>query len=210
MFEQAEDGTLRAVEAKVEGAAPKGDAAAEPAPAADKKDDPKVVLINPADGAAAKESVAEVKTEVKDPAEAKAPEAKAPDAKAADAKAAAAKAPDGKPVPKASAIGAPGSIPLEKSYRVNVIAGSSGGWSTISRVFMAPPRYKTDYLQVKLYAYMPTMDMNSIGKAYWDDVIVRPLSPADASAWIAKQKPKKDKRFSEGVYKSKKDKEKGK
>ena len=84
---------------------------------------------------------------------------------------------------------------VEKTFRSNLLIGSSSGWKSSSQIFMAPPRYKTDYLQVKLYAYMPTMDMNSKGKAYWDDVIVRPLTPAEAKQWLAKQKSKKDKRF---------------
>jgi len=85
-------------------------------------------------------------------------------------------------------------VQVEKTYRVNILM-KGGGWSTCERIFMAPPRYKTDYLQVKLYAYMPVMQSDGNGKAYWDNVIVRPLSLSEAKAWWAKEKPKKDKRF---------------
>jgi len=114
----------------------------------------------------------------------------------AKAEAEAAKNPSGID-PKAEKAGAASGakpIKIEKTYRVNFAMGGSA-WHTASRIFMAPPRYKTDYLQVKLYAFMPVMQSNGNGKAYWDDVVVRPLSMSEAKAWWAKQKPKKDKRF---------------
>ena len=202
LFEQNEDGTLVAREV---GVGPAKDGADKKAEAATKDGANTPPRVAPADqtgdgvaGTAAAATEAKVVKPEKESADK--PGKPAPDATAPDAKATGALPAPGE--------GAPSSLPLEKSYRSNVIAGSSGGWSTVQRIFMAPPRYKTDYLQVKLYAYMPTMDPNAIGKAYWDEVVVRPLTPAEASAWIAKQKPKKDKRFSEGPYKSKKDKEK--
>jgi len=75
-------------------------------------------------------------------------------------------------------------LEVEKTYRVNEVA--AGG--RVDRTFMPPKRYKIDFIQVKLYGYMP-------GKCYFDNVVVRPLTPQEAAKWVAQQKPKKDKRF---------------
>ena len=138
------------------------------------------------------------KPEAKEPGKAEAKIDAALGKAKAKAEAEAAKNPSGAD-PKAEKSTGPATaarpIEVEKTYRVNIPMGSSTGWSTVSRTFMAPPRYKTDYLQVKLYGYMAVMQSDGNGKAYFDDVIVRPLSLSEAKAWWAKEKPKKDKRF---------------
>ncbi|NQT20186.1 MAG: hypothetical protein HQ592_10820 [Planctomycetes bacterium] len=77
---------------------------------------------------------------------------------------------------------------IEKCYRAQINFGSPGGWTRKSRIFMPPERYKVDFFQVKLYAYMP-------GEAYFDNVVLRPLSSYEANKWMSTRKKKKDKRF---------------
>jgi len=86
-------------------------------------------------------------------------------------------------------------IVIEKKYRVNVNVGTPGagsspgsGWGSIERVFIPPARYYVDFIQVKLYAYFP-------GECFFDNIVVRPLTPAEAQAFMSKQKNKKDSRF---------------
>ena len=77
---------------------------------------------------------------------------------------------------------------VEKKYRVNVNIGTSASWTSVERTFIPPPNYKVDFIQIKLYGYFP-------GECYFDNIVVRPLSPTEAKEWLAKQKPRKDKRF---------------
>ncbi len=77
---------------------------------------------------------------------------------------------------------------IEKCYRKQIPFGSPGGWKQKGEIFMPPPRYAIDMIQVKLYAFMP-------GEAYFDNVVVRPLSTYEAQKWLATRKKKKDKRF---------------
>lgn len=77
---------------------------------------------------------------------------------------------------------------IEKTYRAQINFGSPGSWKRKTRIFMPPKRYKIDFLQVKLYAYMP-------GEAYFDNVVLRPLSSYEAHKWMSTRKKKKDKRF---------------
>ena len=77
---------------------------------------------------------------------------------------------------------------IEKCYRKQINFGSPGGWTRKQENFMPPKRYEIEFLQVKLYAYMP-------GEAFFDNVVVRPLSPGEARQWLASQKDKKEKKF---------------
>ena len=95
---------------------------------------------------------------------------------------------DKKPSMKDKATKCSGDIPqIEKTYRAHINCGG-GGWKTESKTFLPPPKYAFDYLQVKLYAYMP-------GEAWFDNIVVRPLMPAEAKTWLDAQKKKKDDRF---------------
>jgi len=84
---------------------------------------------------------------------------------------------------------------IEKCYRKQIAIGSPDSWKHYEVTFMPPPRYEIDWILVKLYAFVPTETAPFPSEAYFDNVEVRPLSPREAQSWIAKQKPKKDKRF---------------
>lgn len=84
---------------------------------------------------------------------------------------------------------------IEKCYRKQIAIGSPDSWKHYEVTFIPPPRYQIDWILVKLYAFVPTETAPFPSEAYFDNVEVRPLSPREAQSWIAKQKPKKDKRF---------------
>jgi len=77
---------------------------------------------------------------------------------------------------------------IEKCYRKQLRLGTPGRWTRKQENFMPPKRYEIEFIQVKLYAFMP-------GEAYFDNVVVRPLSPGEARQWLASRKKKKEKKF---------------
>jgi hypothetical protein len=74
---------------------------------------------------------------------------------------------------------------IEKSYRGHVNCGSPADWQTFTKDLIAPKRYEFDFITVKLYAYMP-------GEAWFDDVVITPMTPSEVEEFRSKKQPKDD------------------
>jgi len=78
--------------------------------------------------------------------------------------------------------------PVEKCYRAQVNCTGTSSWKTFTKEFVPPKRYWYDWASVKLYAYMP-------GEAWFDDVIVVPMTPGEMDRYMTSKRKPKDGRF---------------
>jgi hypothetical protein len=84
-----------------------------------------------------------------------------------------------------------GARPIEKCYRKPIHCGSPSNWKRYKKTFAAPERYAFEYLQVKLYAFLPVWPPKGPCKAYFDNVVVRPLTPYEAKRYFERNPIKK-------------------
>lgn len=78
--------------------------------------------------------------------------------------------------------------PVERCFRAHVNCTGTSNWKHFTKTFVPRKRYRFDWMSVKLYAYMP-------GEAAFDNVVLRPLSPAEMDDYLSSRRKPKDKRF---------------